>query len=184
MPCCSVTNGVNAYGAMLNGLGDIDMQALTIAINDAKRAWEGFLEALGIGAGRMEADVIVPLQNKITTETIVPVSAFLTDINTGKITPTCSEIRKWQLDVATAEGKWLGFLHNTEWKDGRAAQQAEATLAPYFANAKRDLTKYESQYCGILGGGGGGGISTPFGEISLPMLALAGGAIYLLTRRK
>lgn len=183
MPCCTDVNGLNAYGPMLRGLGDIDMGALTIAINDAKRAWEGFLAALGVGAGRMEADVIVPLQNQITAQTIVPVSAFLNSINTGQITPTCTEIRKWQLDVATAEGKWLGFLHNTEWKDGRAAQQGEATLAPYFTNANRDLAKYEAQYCGILGGGGGG-IETPFGNISLPMLALAGGAIYLLMKRR
>lgn len=183
MPCCSQVNGARPM-AMLNGLGQIDpgtMFAINEAFVHAKDLWDDIKRIFGIGAGAREADAIVPLQNQITEQVIVPVSAFLTGVNNSTITPTCSELQTWLNQVTTTEQKWLDFLHKTQWADGRAATQAEATLAPYFKNAKTDLQKYIQQKCGVLGGGG---IPTPIGEISLPMLALGAGVLYMVMKRR
>ncbi|MCI0617653.1 hypothetical protein L0244_32165 [bacterium] len=177
MPCCSQTNG-------FAGLGQLDpatLLALNSAFIHAKDLWDDIKAIFGIGAGAREADAIVPLQNELTTQIIAPVSDFLTGVNNGTITPSCSELQTWKTQVVNAEIKWLEFLHKTQWQDGRAAQQAEATLAPYWQNAKTDLQKYIQQKCGTLGGGI---ITTPTGELNWPVIAIGAGAIYMLSRRK
>lgn len=165
-----------------SGLGQLDPATL-LAINEAfvhaKDLWQDILQIFGIGAGAREADAIVPLQNQLVDTVIAPVSDFLTQVNNGQHTPTCSELKTWQSQIAQAKTKWNDFLHKTEWKDGRAATQAEATLAPYWTNIDRDLAKYVQQYCTVLGGG----VSTPFGEISLPVLALGAGALYFILKK-
>jgi len=154
--------------------------ALKNFISGAKQLWADFEDALGVGAGRREADVIVPVQNEVVNTIIAPVSAYLSSINDHSITPTCVDLKVWQQQLNEAEATWLGFLRNTQWMDGRAADQAEATLAPYFTNAKRDLQKYVNQYCGTFGGGGGGIFTTPTGEINWPVVGVSASILYML----
>lgn len=166
------------------GLGQLDPATL-FAINEAfvhaKDLWEDILNIFGIGAGAREADVVVPVQNQLVETVIAPVSDFLTKVNTGEITPSCVQLQTWQSQIISAEKKWLDYLHKTEWQDGRAAQQAEATLAPYFTNAKQDLQKYIDQYCkGTIGGI----FTTPEGTINWPVIGIGAGIVYLATRRK
>jgi hypothetical protein len=90
---------------------------------------------LGIGKGRMEADQITPYQDEISNDVLAPISAAL---NSG----TDRSASEWQTmynTVVSTEQSWLRFLHDTEWFDGRAAVQAEATLAPYFDAIKQHL---------------------------------------------
>lgn len=171
---CSCINGygpmLNNYGPMLNGafgfgsglsgvhhfagsgLGQIDPVTLTAAITQAANLWQQLKSALGIDAGSSEANVIVPVQNKVVAGVITPVANFLTTVNNGTVVPTCAQLQQYLAELKAAQAQWLNFLHGTTWKDGRAAQQAEATLAPYFTNGTNDLTKYIGQYCGVSSG--------------------------------
>lgn len=189
----SSERGMDAYdpGVGMDGLGTLGLSAeeghafiaaLKSFIDEMKSLWADLEAALGIGAGRREADVIVPVQEKIVSEFIAPVSDYLTQINNHQITPTCVDLQVWQQSITNVQANWLAYLHNTEWMDGRAAQQAEATLAPYFTNAKRDLAKYQQQYCGVFGGIGGGILTTPSGDINWPVVALGGGLLYMLVK--
>jgi len=82
---------------------------------------------LGIGMGRREADEIVPIQNEIVRDVIAPAVAAMQDYRISY-----EEMAMLWANVKAAERSWLEFLHETNWSDGRAATQAEATLEPYF----------------------------------------------------
>lgn len=175
MPCCT------------NGLGQVDpatITALQEAFVHAKDLWEDLKNIFGIGAGAKEADAIVPLQNQIQATFLAPISDWLTAVHNGTVTPTCNEIQSWKTQTTNTKTKWLDFLHKTVWKDGRAAQQAEATLAPYFTNIDHDLTALTQQYCGITGGIGSGILTNANGEINWPVVAAGVGIIYMLAKRK
>lgn len=196
MTCsCSSINGygamLNNFGPMLNGypyriglagLGQIDPSLLVSAINEATSAWNSIESALGIDAGSHEANIIVPVQNAVVSSVIAPVSAFLTTVNQGTHTPTCQELQTWMTEVTQAHTKWENYLHGTTWKDGRAAQQAEATLASYWTNATNDLTKYIGQYCGI-GATGGLLVNPVTGQLNYITLGLIGVAAYFLLKK-
>jgi len=177
MPCCSQTNG--------SGLGQLDPATL-LAINSAfvhaKDLWNDIKAIFGIGAGAREADAIVPLQNQIHTTILAPVGDYLEGVRNGTIQATCAECTTWRTQLVAAETKWLEFLHNTQWQDGRAAQQAEATLAPIFKSQKDELQACINATCGIIGGGGGI-ITNPDGSVNWPIVAAGAGLLYALMRK-
>jgi hypothetical protein len=146
----------SSMGLGYAGLGQIDPVSAAIeieqAIQIAKNFWDDLLAALGIHAGQREADAIVPLQNDITAKVLTPISA---NVQPGVIhNESCQELNSELTLLNQTETKWLDYLHNTPWVDGRAAQQAEATLAPYFIGLRKDLTDEIHARCsGILGGG-------------------------------
>ena len=82
----------------------------------------------GIGAGRREADEITPTQNQLQTAIISPIYAQMAN----GTAMSCGTIATLYLSAFKAWQQWMHFLHDTSWSDGRAAVQAEATLAPYF----------------------------------------------------
>jgi hypothetical protein len=173
-------NGIPYYIGV-SGLGQIDPITIATAVTEAMDAWNQLLSALGIGAGAREADVIVPVQNKVVSTVIAPVSDYLTSVNNKTHIPTCAELQTWLSEVTQAKTIWLNYLHNTQWQDGRAAQQAEATLAPYFTNATNDLNKYILQYCG----GGVGSIFTDptTGQTNWTTVGLVGVAAFFLLKK-
>lgn len=194
---CSCTNGsaLGNAGPMLNGLrpyfigvagysglGQIDPVTLTAAITEAANLWGTIENALGIDAGSREANIIVPVQNAVVNSVIAPVSAYLNSINTGAHTPTCQELQTWLSEVTAAHTKWENYLHNTTWRDGRAAQQADATLASYWTNATNDLNKYIGQYCGI-GATGGILVNPTTGQLNYTTIALVGIAAYFFLKK-
>ncbi len=177
MPCCSQTNG----------LGQLDpgtILALQQAFVHAQDLWDDIKAIFGIGAGAREADAIVPLQEQITAQILAPISDFLTGVKNGTIHPSCTDYQTWLSQLTSTQTKWLDFLHKTQWQDGRAAQQAEATLAPYFTAMKSELQQGIQTKCGVGSIPGSGIITNPDGSINWPIVALAGGAVYMLTRRK
>lgn len=190
----SCSCALNAYGPMLNGypyriglakgpgLSQIDPATLTAAISAAISTFKSLVAALGIDAGSSEANVIVPVQNAVVNSVIAPVSAFLTSVNQGTHVPTCQELQSWLSEVTTAHTHWENFLHGTQWKDGRAAQQAESTLASYWTNATNDLNKYIGQYCGI-GATGGIFVNPTTGQLNYTTLALIGVAAYFFLKK-
>lgn len=92
---------------------------------------------LGIGRGRMEADQIVPIQNYIHYNVLQPVAEA---VNASYAEALSGSQLQDMLDaLLTTKQNWLDFLHNTQWTDGRAATQAEQTLAFLFDDQERKL---------------------------------------------
>lgn len=174
MPCCQQTNG----------LGQLDpgtMFAINEAFVHAKDLWEDIQRIFGIGAGRREADVIVPLQNQIEAQILAPVGDFLATVRNGTYNPTCADCTTWLSQIKAAESKWLSYLHTTQWQDGRAAQQAEATLKPIFDSQKAELQQCVTAKCGVIGGGGI--ITNPDGTVNWPIIAAGAGILFALMRK-
>ena len=177
MSCCSQTNGLGALGQEQEGAGvdPATILALQQAFVHAQDLWNDIKQIFGIGAGAREADAIVPLQNEVHQTFLAPLSAYLD--NTA--TKTCAEIQAWQAQFTLVENRWITFLHGTEWQDGRAAQQAEATLGPYFAEFKAELLQLQRTLCGTTGGI----ITNPDGTTNWPILAAGAGVLFLLMRK-
>lgn len=156
-----------------------------------------------IGAGRREADLIVPIQNQIHYEVLAPIAEA---VNAPYKNDLCQSQLQQMLDALNAtEDYWLQFLHNTTWDDGRAAIQAEQTLEFLFYDQERKLRELlvnAPWFCPVevpevipVGGGttsgstrypGGGGSPTivrqaGFSSSSFVPLALLGG-IFLLPK--
>jgi hypothetical protein len=173
---------------MLNGLGQIDPTSAALAIADAKHMWDDLINALGIGAGRREADVVTPVQNRIFNGSVAPLVDYLTAIHNGSVKVDCTTLTSDLAVMDAAEKQWLSFLHDTKWQDGRAAQQGEATLAPWFTNTRADAKKVLTDDCGSIATGIPDAIgkifTTSTGDTNWPMIAGIAGVAFMLIRRK
>jgi hypothetical protein len=183
--------GLNNAGPMLNGLsglGQIDPTGAALAIADAKHLWDDLVNALGIGAGRREADIIVPVQNKVFDGSVKPIVDYLTNLKNGTIQPDCTILRNDLAGLSSVETQWLNYLHATKWQDGRAATQAEATLEPWFTNTKADLQSHINESCSSIGSiiptSIGQIFTTPTGGVNWPVVAGIGIGAFLLMKRK
>ena len=188
---CDACNMQRPY---LIGLGQIDPVSMSLAIADAKHLWDDLLKALGIGAGRREADVITPLQDKLTATVLVPT----VEMGSHPELHTCAEMQKELADLNAAYSQFKTFLTTTKWADGRAAKQAlywlEGGVAPPGSEGqqptaylvKRDFTEDVQQKCGTgtIGGTIGGILTTPTGEVNWPLVAAGGAVLYFLVRKK
>lgn len=131
--------------AMLRGLGlDMDTQSLIQAANQfnpepiSHAAIEimGKIEQFfGIGRGRKEANQIVPMQNEIHHRVLAPIAEAVNAEYASQLNR--SQLNQMLDALLTTKQNWLDFLHNTQWTDGRAATQAENTLAFLFDDQER-----------------------------------------------
>ncbi len=119
--------GLSGLGLALDTVAAVDPEPYSKAALTFIATIENFLH---IGAGRQEADQIVPKQNQLVEQVIAPISDAVSGAYATRWTP--SQLRSMSNSLQQAEYAWLKFLHETNWSDGRAATQAEATLAPYF----------------------------------------------------
>lgn len=126
------------------GLGGMGITTGEVAVVDPEPYSKAALTIIatitnffGFGSGRKEADQIVPIQNQVFGNVIQPIF----DITHGVQGPSLStQTLTAMLDAILAvKAKWLTFLHDTDWSDGRAATQAEAGLAPYFDETERKI---------------------------------------------
>jgi hypothetical protein len=115
-------------------MANFDPEPISSAALNIIDAITGFF---GLGAGRKEADKIVPIQNQVVSGVIAPIAAAVNDPNANTLSYQSLQ-KMWDAITAT-EAKWLAFLHNTDWSDGRAAGQAETTLQPYFTDQKNKI---------------------------------------------
>lgn len=93
------------------------------------------------GKGRKEADIIVPVQDRLTKEFLNPTSQLtgvgwggdFTPKYGGKPNPTLTKQDLYQIRDAAQNviSQWLGFLRSSEFTDGRASQQAANDLMPF-----------------------------------------------------
>lgn len=90
--------------------------------DDFKSAWNALENFSFFGRGRSEADVIVPLQNRIGDR--------LAAINTGIASANIAQLQQWHTEVRRMGTLFLTFLRDDKFEDGRASQQAANDIMP------------------------------------------------------
>lgn len=181
-----------------SGLGFVDPATATMLAQAAPQILDKIAAFFSLGTGRREANMITPMQNDIHYNVLAPISAALDNPETL----TLQDLEMMLNTLETTEQAWLSFLQTTQWSDGRAAIQAEATLKPYFTEFKNEIRTYIGQMTGTVYTGtvpsipggtgypprytttGSGGSGTNFlNSVSsyMPMI-LAGAAIVMLPR--
>lgn len=190
--CCEGCgcSGMAGLRGNVGTLGQLDPGSLALEINtmiaSARAFWDSLVRALGIRAGAREADVITPIQDKITNTILAPA----VQMGTNDQNYTCEDMRKMLGVVQQARIEFKAFLTNTQWQDGRAAEQALVWLegplpasssGAWFHQVEYDFTGEVNQKCGV---GGGGGIP-PGGQVtgSSALVPVLLGAAFLLLRR-
>lgn len=185
----SAARGMDGGAYYLRGLGQAEsvdiqgmMTALKTFVSQAKAFWNQLEEALGVGAGRREADVITPIQDKITQTILAPAVQLAANPATR-----CADIQKMAGVIEYARIEFRNFLINTQWQDGRAADQAmiwlegplpASTSGAWFHQVQSDFANDVQRICGVVGGGGSpGGIFQSSG--ALPLLL---GALFVLPK--
>jgi len=181
-----------AWGTVYpSGLGQLDPGSMALELNTAiataREFWESIQRIFGIGAGRMEADVITPLQTKIEQTVLVPA----VDMGSNPDQHSCTDMLKMLSAINSAAVQFKSFLTNTQWQDGRAAQQAlvwlegplpaSATNPSWFHQVQADFTQDVQE----KGCGGPGGIPIPGtnASISLTTLLAIGAGAFILARK-
>lgn len=191
MSCC----GNGGWGLGLGQTDPVTIGAIGSAITHARDLWNDIKAIFGIGAGAREADVISPLQNQITNTVLVHAA----EMTTNPEGYTCTQFQQQLGAINSAYTQYKTYLTTTDWQDGRAAQQAlwwltgiEGTPGqePWFKIITDDFREAMAAKCsvgGIPGGpilGPGGIFFDTEGNVNWPVIALAGGAIYMLSRKK
>lgn len=146
---CACYQGIPAVWRRGVGLRGLDGQALdTAAALDPEQYSKAALmvmsqieDFLNLGQGRREADQIVPIQNQIHHQVLAPVAEAVNASYRHEINQ--SQLAKMLSTLLNVEEAWLMFLHDTEWTDGRAAVQAEATLDFLFADQARKIRELQ-----------------------------------------
>lgn len=161
-------NGLNGMGDVVGTVAQFDPEPISRSALTLITAIES---AFGIGSGRKEADIIVPIQNQVFDTILKPI---IDAVNLQGPTMTYETLQSLWNSLETAKAKWLAFLHQP-WPDGRAAQQAEATLAPYWNDAETKIQALlQTAPHGGTGGLVGGVVTSPppslLGGVSTPVL--------------
>lgn len=134
-----LTNQLRGCACASNGLSGLGQATdIALAIADAKHLWDELQAALGIGAGRREADVITPLQDKLYQLTLVPTS----DMGARKEQYTCDQLNAALVKLNADIKSFVDFLRNTQWQDGRAAAQALYWAAGQGESTGQEPTAY------------------------------------------
>lgn len=118
----SVLNAVAAGASFIPGVGPIagiSVQALTQFIKQLG-SW------LGIGKGRQEADLIVPVQNQMMAQLGTVTNQFITGTSPSIATLQQLYVQVWTLAVGFQE-----FVLQKTFTDRRASGQALNTVMPY-----------------------------------------------------
>lgn len=147
-----LNTGSSTESDMINlaNFGTDPIGSSILAIGGAVGRVIGLIEnLLSIGSGRREADQITPIQNKMTTEVLAPAYAALDADYAGAKPMTCRETAYVYKSLLDGETSFLNMLHSTQWSDGRAAQQAEAYMRPYFENGESSaIQAFQRKTCG------------------------------------
>lgn len=116
---------------MYQGLGQIET-ALDLAGTIAGKAWDmldAFAGLFGVGEGRREADVIVPVQNDIAAR-LDAITGGSSLVNLDRA--ATSTLQSYFSEVDQLKRFFLEFIHDPRFEDGRASAQAEADMLPIF----------------------------------------------------
>lgn len=125
------TLGRAGLGLDTSGLPTTDQ--IDVILNDATGGSENyaqtidqFLSQFGIGAGRVEADIIVPVQNRLMYNL-----GLITDqIRIGQ-NPSLSTLQSLYATVRQQANNFIQFVLSAKFTDRRASGQALNTVMPY-----------------------------------------------------
>jgi hypothetical protein len=109
------------------GGGGGDVQGI---LDSAGSIYNSITGALGAPTGTVD---VVPYQNAIFNDVIVPISNIVNSANAPML--TTDELQQMLTALNTAHDAWENFIHNYPWATNTLRQRAlagEATLAPYW----------------------------------------------------
>lgn len=86
------------------------------------KAWSALENFIGIGSGRKEADIIVPVHNAILDR--------LAEIVRSYPSAGVTTLQNYYVELAQTREEYLTFLHDSRFTDGRASRQAESEMIP------------------------------------------------------
>src|SRR5215470_9440417 len=106
------------------GIGTIDTETISFF----QKAWNAFEDWLGIGEGRREADIIVPVQNAWAQSW----GPIITGLNAAKVGQfiTCEQLVRWYRQLWQSTVAFIQFVSQPIFTDGRASTQALNALIP------------------------------------------------------
>ena len=121
-----VTSVLQTIGQGLNFIPGAGPIAANIATNFTQYIQQ-FETWLGIGAGRREADLIVPVQNDLVINTL----GHITDQFRVGQNPTLDQLKELYRQVWMAGVAFMEFVLQSDFTDRRASGQALNTVMPY-----------------------------------------------------
>lgn len=117
-----ILNAVAVGSSFVPGIGTIAGSVIAIFSNAIK----SFQTWLGIGKGRAEADIIVPVQNELMNR----LNQITNYILAGK-TPSITELQGYYLEVWQLGLGFMEFVTNPQFTDRRASGGALNGIMPY-----------------------------------------------------
>lgn len=117
-----ILNAVSMGASFVPGIGTLAGSTISIFSNAIK----SFETWLGIGKGRAEADIIVPVQNELMNRLNQVTNAILL----GK-SPSMVELQGYYLEVWQLGLGFMEFVINPQFTDRRASGQALNGIMPY-----------------------------------------------------
>lgn len=127
-------SGDYGAGSLVQAAAAFDPEPISRAALTIVSKVESFFS---FGSGRREADQIVPYQNEIHYNVLAPIAEAVNVPYKAQLSQ--SQLTTMLNALLQTKASWLSFLHNTNWSDGRAATQAEATLAFLFSDQERKI---------------------------------------------
>jgi hypothetical protein len=123
--------------------------ALSQAADFVKQLTAQIESIFGIGKGRKEADLIVPYQNQLVSAPgaplgIINTAYYLADLPEHGNAADLNQIYQITMQAINAFYRYIGapsFNDRARWPDGRASQQAYATIQPYATDVLAFLKK-------------------------------------------
>jgi hypothetical protein len=128
----------NTQAAAANAIG------AAFGIPDAGALINRISSALGVGAGRNEADQITPTQNDL--------GAFLAQVSAYIPTaPSVAALQQLASNLSNAWTKFQNFIFNgQQFPDGRASHQAYATISPLVTTLQNQISARAAQLGGSV----------------------------------
>lgn len=118
------------YDSYQRGLGQVDP---VTAYQAGSSLLDSIANVFNIGAGRKEADMITPTQQRLMDTVLTPLFDRFRAYDNG-VAFSYAELSQWQTALNDAWNRWTSLLAGP-WDDGRAAQQAHSDIDPIFRDA-------------------------------------------------
>jgi len=130
-------DGLHGLGLNTNTLYEANQFNPEPITRTAIQVMQAIEQFFGVGQGRREANQIVPIQNEIHYNVLAPIAEAVNASYASGLSQ--SQLQQMLDALLGTKDYWLHFLHDTEWSDGRAAVQAEETLAFLFEDQERKI---------------------------------------------
>lgn len=132
----------SATGQYTGDTGGGFMEMAMFVVNAFSRAWSTIEGWVGIGDGRREADVIVPVQNALGER----LAEIVADQNQAGVT----RLQDYYRELGNMSLAFQKFISDPQFTDGRASQQAFDDIIPLIANIQTGIAQRIQQRGGSI----------------------------------